>query len=228
MAEIYLALDVPNARAAEPLAKQLLKDVGGFKVGGELFLAEGPGICDLLVGLGAQIFVDLKLHDIPRTVEAGAKRLAKLGASILTVHASGGSDMLKAAVQGASINPKTRVVAVTVLTSHTPATLQELGIAEAVDAHVQRLGALAMTSGVHGFVCSVQEARMLRETHGKSPLIVCPGIRLPGGEAHDQKRAATPGEAVAAGADVLVIGRAVLDAPDRLVALNAVKRAMHE
>src|SRR5215475_3398539 len=120
-ASIYLALDVPNARAAEPLAKQLAPMVAGFKVGAELFLAEGPAICDLLVGLGTRVFVDLKLHDIPRTVEAAAKRLAKIGASIITVHAHGGSDMIKAAVSGASVNRDTRVVAVTVLTSHNDA-----------------------------------------------------------------------------------------------------------
>ena len=223
MADIYLALDVPTARAAEPLAKQLHAHVGGFKVGGELFLAEGPAICDLLVGLGANVFVDLKLHDIPRTVEAGAKRLAKLGASIITVHALGGSEMMKAAVQGASVNPKTRVVAVTILTSHND--LSELGLPSSIPDQVARLGRLALASGVHGFVCSVHEAAALR-TLSKDALIVTPGIRMPGGDTHDQKRSASPKEAVQAGANVLVIGRAVLDAPDRLEALRQVKASL--
>ncbi len=225
MPEIYLALDVPTAREAEPIAKALQQKVSGFKVGGELFLAEGPAICDLVVGIGSSLFIDLKLHDIPRTVQAGAKRLAKLGASIITVHAFGGLDMMRAAVEGASVNSKTRVVAVTVLTSHN--SLRELGISDSIPQQVERLAGLAIKAGVHGFVCSVHEAKMLREAHGSIPLIVTPGIRLPGGDAHDQQRAATPAEAVQAGSDVLVIGRAVLDAADRQAALDAVKKSAH-
>ncbi len=220
---IYLALDVPSARQAEPLVKQLAPHVGGFKVGGELFLAEGPGICDMIVGLGADVFVDLKLHDIPRTVEAGAKRLAKLGARYLTVHALGGRDMLRAAVEGASVNPKTQVLAVTVLTSHSRQTLTELGIADDVEAQVLRLGALATSAGVPGLVCSVHEVKALRTALGETPVLVTPGIRLEGGAVHDQKRVATPREAIAAGANVLVLGRAVLEASDRRQALLRVQ-----
>jgi orotidine-5'-phosphate decarboxylase len=220
---LYLALDRPSGRAAEPLVKQLAPSVDGFKVGAELFLAEGPAICDLIVGLGADVFVDLKLHDIPRTVEAGAKRLAKLGARYLTVHAMGGTDMLEAAVQGASVNARTQVLAVTVLTSHTEATLKELGLHPEVGAQVLRLAELAMKAQVPGLVCSALEVPQLRAALGHTPVLVTPGIRLPGGATHDQKRVATPGEAVSAGANVLVLGRTVLDASDRLAALAAVR-----
>jgi orotidine-5'-phosphate decarboxylase len=219
---LYLALDVPSGRSAEPLVKQLGPYVGGFKVGGELFVAEGPNIIDLIAGLGCDVFIDLKLHDIPRTVEAGAKRLAKLGARYLTVHALGGKDMLEAAVQGASANPNTQVLAVTVLTSHTAATLSELGLQENVEAQVLKLARLAQSAKVPGLVCSAHECQAIRSALGKDVVLVTPGIRLEGGATHDQKRVATPKEAIAAGANVLVLGRAVLDAPDKRAALAAV------
>jgi orotidine-5'-phosphate decarboxylase len=223
---LYLALDIPSARAAEPLVKQLGADVDGFKVGGELFLAEGPAICDLIVGVGASLFIDLKLHDIPRSVEAGAKRLAKLGARFITVHALGGSEMLEAAVQGASANSKTQVLAVTVLTSHNEKTLIELGLAGDVEAQVLKLGELAMAAKVPGLVCSVHEVPALRKRLGADPVLVTPGIRLDGGATHDQKRGAAPKAALAAGANVLVVGRAILDAPDRQKALQQVRAEM--
>lgn len=219
---LFLALDVPSGRAAEPLVKQLAPYVGGFKVGAELFLAEGPNIADLIVGLGSDVFVDLKLHDIPRTVEAGCKRLAKSGARFVTVHASGGREMLEAAVQGASVNPRTQILAVTVLTSHTEAVLQTVGVPGSVEQQVVRLGELAAQAKVPGLVCSVWEVAALRARLGQDLTLVCPGIRMAGGAAHDQKRVATPREAMQQGADVLVLGRAVLEAPDRRAAVLAV------
>jgi orotidine-5'-phosphate decarboxylase len=219
---LYLALDVADALKAEPLVKQMQAHVGGFKVGAELFLAAGPSICDLIVGLHGNLFIDLKLHDIPRTVEAGAKRLAKLGATYITVHAFGGSDMLQAAVQGASVNPKTKVLAVTVLTSHTQQTITGLGVVDTVEGQVLRLAESAVKAKVPGLVCSVHEVPALRERFGHRVELVCPGIRLEGGTAHDQKRVATPRAAVAAGADVLVVGRAILDSADKLAATESV------
>ncbi|MCC6811827.1 MAG: orotidine-5'-phosphate decarboxylase [Deltaproteobacteria bacterium] len=219
---LFLALDVKDARAAEPLIKQLQPAVGGFKVGAELFLESGPSICDLIVGLGAALFIDLKLHDIPRTVEAGAKRLAKLGAKYITVHALGGTEMLEAAVQGAAANSKTRVLAVTMLTSHTQQTVTDLGIVDTVEGEVLRLAELAAKAKVPGLVCSAHEVPALRERFGKRTELVCPGIRLEGGTAHDQKRVATPRAAIQTGADVLVVGRAILDSPDRLAATQGV------
>jgi orotidine-5'-phosphate decarboxylase len=219
---LYLALDVKDARAAEPIVKQLQPLVGGFKVGAELFLADGPSICDLIVGLGASLFIDLKLHDIPRTVEAGAKRLAKLGAKYVTVHALGGRDMLEAAVQGAAASSKTQVLAVTVLTSHTQDTLTDLGIVDTVEGEVLRLAELAAKAKVPGLVCSVHEVAALRERFAKRFTLVCPGIRLDGGAAHDQKRIATPRAAIQAGADVLVVGRAILEAQDRVATTESV------
>jgi len=224
---LYLALDVPSGRPAETLVKQLGPHVGGFKVGGELFLAEGPNIVDLIKGLGGEVFIDLKLHDIPRTVEAGAKRLAKLGARYLTVHALGGKDMLEAAVQGASVNATTQVLAVTVLTSHTVATLKQLGLERDVEAQVLLLAQLAIDAGVPGLVCSTHECAAIRRTLGEKPVLVTPGIRLDGGATHDQKRVATPREAITAGANVLVLGRAVLEATDRRAALAAVLDDIH-
>lgn len=212
---LYLALDVPSAAKAEPLVQTLAAEVGGFKLGSELFLAEGPRLADLILGLSAHLFVDLKLHDIPRTVEAGARSLSRLGAHLLTIHASGGADMVKAAVLGASERAQCKVIAVTVLTSHTQQTLESVAVRESIVDHVLRLADLAITAGAHGVVCSVHEAASLRQRFGNDIELVCPGIR-PEGVAHqDQKRVATPAEAVIAGASVLVVGRPIIEAQDR-------------
>jgi orotidine-5'-phosphate decarboxylase len=219
---LMLALDLPSARSAELVVKQFVDTVGTFKVGSELFLAEGPAISDLIIGLGAQLFVDLKLHDIPRTVEAAAKALAKQGAHFITVHASGGRDMLAAALQGASYDPKCQVLAVTVLTSQDDETLAEIGVTGPLTEQVLRLAELADEVSVPGFVCSAAEAPMLRQTLGTKPVLVCPGIRPSGGKSHDQKRIATPREAILAGADYLVVGRAILEASDRRAAILAI------
>ena len=219
---LYVALDLPSAHAAEPVVKQLAAEVGGFKVGAELFYSDGAGIADLIVGLGANLFLDLKLHDIPRTVEAGAKRLAKQGAQLITVHASGGSEVVRAAVEGAAVNPKTRVLAVTVLTSHTQQTLQEIGVTRSLPAHVLALAELAVSAGAHGLVCSAHEVAELRAKLGPDVTLLCPGIRPLGSEFGDQKRVATPAEALRAGADLLVVGRPILEASDRRAAVAAI------
>jgi orotidine-5'-phosphate decarboxylase len=219
---LFVALDLPSAHAAEPVVKQLASEVGGFKVGAELYYSHGPAISDLIVGLGAQLFLDLKLHDIPRTVEAGAKRLAKQGAALITVHASGGSEVVRAAVEGASVNSRTRVLAVTVLTSHTQETLREVGVERTLPAQVLALAELAVRSGAHGLVCSAQEAAVLREALGAQVTLLCPGIRPLGSDAGDQKRVATPFDALRAGADLLVVGRPILEASDRRAATAAI------
>ena len=223
---IYLALDVPHARDAEPLVKQFASEVGGFKVGAELFFADGPAVCDLIAGLHGNLFLDLKLHDIPRTVEAAAKRLAKQGASFITVHASGGSDIVKAAVNGAAVDAKTKVLAVTVLTSSNLETLREIGCTRTLVEQVEALAELAVKAGAHGLVCSPLEAEMLRSKLGKKVILLCPGIRPTGADAGDQKRTATPRAAIEAGADFLVVGRPILDAADRRAALAAIVAEM--
>lgn len=219
---LYVALDVPSAHAAEPIVKQLAGEVGGFKVGAELFYSDGAGIADLIVGLGANLFLDLKLHDIPRTVEAGAKRLAKQGAQLITVHASGGTDVVRAAVEGASVNPHTRVLAVTVLTSHSQETLREIGVTRAMQDQVMALAELAARAGAHGLVCSALEVAALRALLGPDVTLLCPGIRPEGADAGDQKRVATPAEALRSGADLLVVGRPILEASDRRAAAAAI------
>ena len=219
---LYIALDLPSAHAAEPVVKQLASEVGGFKVGAELFYSDGPAISDLIMGLGASLFLDLKLHDIPRTVEAGAKALAKQGAALITVHASGGVDVVRAAVAGASANSKTRVLAVTVLTSHNEDTLREIGVTRTMPAQVMALAELAVRAGAHGLVCSALEVAALRKQLGPDVTLLCPGIRPPGAAAGDQKRVATPAEALRAGADLLVVGRPIIEAADRRAAAVAI------
>jgi len=219
---LFLAVDVPEIDAAQCFMKQFSQQVGAYKIGAELFLKAGPAISKFVVDLGVHLFLDLKLHDIPRTVEAGVKSLAKQGANWVTVHALGGSDMLKAALEGAACNSQTKVLAVTILTSHTQETLRELGMDDDVNQQVLRLAELASHAGVPGLVCSAQEAAMLRENLPEKTILVCPGIRMPSAFTHDQKRTASPRDAILAGADYLVVGRPILEASDQSLALKTI------
>ncbi|WP_242393983.1 orotidine-5'-phosphate decarboxylase [Anaeromyxobacter oryzisoli] len=209
---ICAALDFPSLAAAEPFARRIAPHVGLLKVGLELFVAEGPSVVKAVAALGRPVFLDLKLHDIPNTVEGAARSAAASGASLLTVHASGGAEMVRAAVRGAA--GKVRILAVTVLTSLDGAALDAIGLAGPPETAVVRLARLAVGAGAGGLVCSPHEVRAVRAAVGPGPLLVVPGVRPAGAAAGDQARVATPAEAVRAGADVIVVGRPLRDAAD--------------
>jgi len=218
VSRICAALDVPDPAAAAKLAGRLAGHVGLFKVGLELFVAHGRAAVDAVRGPGLPIFLDLKLHDIPQTVESAARGVAALGVDYVTVHASGGAEMIRAARRAL---PRTKLLAVTVLTSLGPADLDAVGLPR--DA-VPRLAKLAMGAGADGLVCSPQEVAELRASLGAAPLLVVPGIRPAGADAGDQRRTGTPAEAIRAGASILVIGRPLRDAPDPAAAAEAINR----
>ena len=217
---ICVALDFPSWREAEPFARTVAPGVGILKVGLEMFTAEGPAAVRAAAALGRPVFLDLKLHDIPNTVEGAARSAAASGASLLTVHASGGPAMVAAAVKGAG--GKLRVLAVTVLTSLDAAALRAVGLEGPPEAAVVRLARLAVDAGAGGLVCSPHEVRAVRAAVGPGPLLVVPGVRPAGAAKGDQARVATPAEAVAAGADVIVLGRPLRDAPDPLAAAREI------
>jgi orotidine-5'-phosphate decarboxylase len=217
---ICAALDVPGPQEAAALAAKLAGHVGVFKVGLELFVAHGRAAVDAVRRFGLPIFLDLKLHDIPQTVASAARAAAALGVDYLTVHASGGAEMIRAAKREL---PRTRLLAVTALTSLGPEDLDAVGLAR--DA-VPRLARLAIAAGADGVVCSPQEVAALREALGPDPLLVVPGIRPAGTSAQDQRRTGTPAEAIRAGASLLVVGRPLRDAKDPAAAADAIAREM--
>jgi len=218
-----VALDVPTLPEALAIVARCGDLCQFFKVGSELFTAEGPSVVRALRELGHEVFLDLKLHDIPNTVRAAARSVARLGASLVTVHASGGEAMVRAAVEGAG--DSCGVLAVTILTSldaGAVATAWGRSDGVAIDAEVLRLAGIAAGAGAHGIVCSGHEAALVRSTYGGALAPLVPGIRLADGAAHDQVRVVTPAAAVAAGARYLVLGRAVTGAADARSALARV------
>lgn len=225
-----VALDVANADAARAIVALLGDTCNFYKVGLELFSAEGPSIVRWLRDEGKEVFVDLKLHDIPSTVRGAARSVARLGASLLTVHASGGVEMMRAAVEGANeganegaAGPSCGVLGVTVLTSFDAVGLQDAwGRDDAlhVEAEVLRLAALVVGGGGAGVVCSGHEASVVHSAFGDRLGILIPGIRLTGGEEHDQRRVMTPAAAAAAGARWIILGRAVTAAADPVEAMG--------
>jgi orotidine-5'-phosphate decarboxylase len=221
---ICAALDFPSFAAAEGFARQVAPHVGMLKVGLELFVAEGPPAVRAAAALGCPVFLDLKLHDIPNTVEGAARSAAASGAALLTVHASGGAEMVRAAVRGAGGN--VRVLAVTVLTSLDAGALDAIGLSGPTEAAVVRLAKLAVDAGAGGLVCSPHEVAAVRAAVGPGPLLVVPGVRPPGAAKGDQARVATPAEAVRAGADVIVVGRPLRDAADPVAAAREIAGAL--
>lgn len=226
---LITALDVPDGPAALELAARLGPAGGFVKVGLELFSAGGPPVVTALRGLGRDVFLDLKYHDIPNTVAAAARQAARLGASLCTIHAGNGRAALAAAAEAlAATAPgpdgrRPALLAVTVLTSLSEADLEEVAPGGgALADRVARLASLAWDSGCDGLVCSAADLPALRRVVGPGPLVVTPGIRPADGSADDQKRIATPAQAAAAGADFLVIGRPVTQAPDPAAALAAI------
>lgn len=219
---IVVALDFPSLAEASSMARMVKAHVGAFKVGLELLWAEGPGVIPTIAGLGLPVFVDAKLHDIPNTVNRAARELGVRGARWVTVHATGGSAMIEAAVAGIDAgSSEAGILAVTVLTSIDEATMATVGIQGPVNRRVASLSALAASVGAEGVVCSVAEVPFVKSA-ARELLAVTPGIRATGSAPDDQARVATPEAAMAAGADLLVIGRPITRSPDPEAAAAAI------
>ncbi len=220
---VIVALDYASETSALEMVDRLTPELCRLKVGKELFTRCGPGLVETLQGRGFEIFLDLKFHDIPNTVAKAVAAAAELGVWMVNVHASGGRRMMEAAAEAvAGSAQKTRLIAVTVLTSMSEEDLRETGCEESLQARVSRLAALAADSGLDGVVCSAQEGPRLRAERGDSFELVTPGIRLAGDSAGDQRRVLTPADAIDAGATWLVIGRSITGAADPLAALQRV------
>jgi orotidine-5'-phosphate decarboxylase len=211
-APIAVALDAPNLDTAARWARAVAPHVSTLKIGLELFTRFGPDAVETVRGAsGCEIFLDLKLHDIPATVAGATGSVARLRPAYLTVHAAGGTAMVRAAVEAA---PAIRIAAVTVLTSLSAADLDAVGLAGPPLDATRRLAALAVGAGAAALVCSPQEAAAVRAEVGPDIVLITPGVRPAGSGAQDQARTATPAEALAAGADLLVVGRPITGAPD--------------
>jgi orotidine-5'-phosphate decarboxylase len=222
MAEIIVALDLPSAADALDMVDRLGDSVDFYKVGAPLFTSTGPALVRELRGRGKRVFLDLKYHDIPNTVAAAVAHAAELDVELLTVHASGGESMIRAARQAAD-GSSLSLLAVTVLTSFSAAELESVWGKElrSLREEVERLATLAHDSGAHGVVSSALEAESIKRKFGSSFLVVTPGIRPSGAAGGDQVRTATPAAAARAGADYLVIGRPIVDALDPAAAAAA-------
>lgn len=249
--ELIVALDVASSDDIPGIVDALPEEIAYYKVGLELFTSEGPSAFNYLKKRNKKIFLDLKLHDIPRTVARAVAAAARHEIALLTVHAGGGRDMLTAASEAAKEQGKSapKLIAVTTLTSLNDDDLRKLGVSRHLAEHTIALGEMAISAGINGLVCSVHEAPVFREKLGDSPILVTPGIRLrvpedataghvrlrqkasprqvrPGSEADDQKRSATPEMAVKAGSNFLVVGRPILEAADPRAAATEILQQM--
>lgn len=221
---IIVALDVPEADEALRLTRELTPLVGMVKIGLQLFTAEGPELVQQVRDLGAEVFLDLKLHDIPNTVARAVEAAARLDVQMLSLHLSGGREMILAAVAAAP--PNLLLLGVTVLTSATRETLRGVGVENDVAAQVKQLALLGVDCGMGGIVASAHEVPLLRDAVGPDTKLVVPGIRQKGAPSHDQKRTMTPAEAIAAGADYLVIGRPITGQSDPVAAAEKILREL--
>jgi orotidine-5'-phosphate decarboxylase len=220
---LIVALDVSTAAAARKIVAAVGDSALAYKVGMQLYTAEGPSIVRELIASGRRVFLDLKYHDIPNTTGAAVREAAQLDVSMLTVHAAGGGKMLRAAVEAArSANPGLLVLAVTVLTSLDDADLGMIGLRGGVLDQVRRLAALALSNGCQGVVASAHEAAALREEFGSDFAIVTPGVRPAGSGHDDQARVVTPAEAIAAGSSHIVVGRPITEAADPAAEARAI------
>jgi orotidine-5'-phosphate decarboxylase len=217
---LIVALDVSTASQAQALVHRIGDAAGIYKVGLQLFTAEGPSLVRDLVSSGRRVFLDLKLHDIPNTVSHAVKSALELGAHMLTVHAAGGAAMLRAATEAAG--DRLNILAVTVLTSLSDDDMQQIGVAGRVADQALRMAELARNTGCHGVVTSPREAALLRKALGEGFAIVTPGVRPAGTESHDQQRIATPTQAIGNGASHIVVGRPITHAPDPAAAAQAI------
>jgi orotidine-5'-phosphate decarboxylase len=224
---LIVALDVPDAGSALALVNRLERTCSWFKVGMELFTAAGPPVVESLVARGHSVFLDLKFCDIPNTVAGAVRSAATLGVSLLTVHALGGPAMLESAQSAlAGFSDPPQLLAVTLLTSMDQAQCRSVGLGNAPAEQVELLARLGMAAGLRGFVCSPQEVAALRALTGPEGTLVVPGIRPAGASTGDQKRIATPADALRNGASLLVIGRPITQAPDPAVAAEAILEEM--
>ena len=229
---IIAALDVPNVEAALKLASQIASAVGAFKIGGELFTAAGPDIVRRIRNTGAAVFLDLKFHDIPNTAAKAVASAVRLDVQMLTIHTSGGLEMMRAAEKSAQDTakslgrPSPLVLGVTVLTSSNGSTLAETGCEPDVVAQVERLARLAVKAGLRGLVCSPLEIVALRKILPAQVQLVTPGIRTGAEKTDDQKRTLSPREAIAAGANWLVIGRPIYAAENPRAAAEKILESL--
>ncbi len=222
--DLILALDVPTREAAAPILRQLRGELRWVKIGLQMFTAYGPTYVREVAGMGFNIFLDLKLHDIPNTVAKAVESLAPLPIQMLTLHTAGGGEMMRAALAAQQThNPRLLLLGVTVLTSMDSAGLQEIGVASPSADQVNRLGKLAADAGLRGLVCSPLEVQLLRQKLPADMQLITPGIR-PASEAasDDQKRVMTPADAARAGSTYIVVGRPILQAADPAAAARAI------
>ena len=219
---LIVALDVYTAAAAQKIVAAVGDSALTYKVGMQLYTAEGPHVVRDLLASGRRVFLDLKYHDIPSTVGRAVSEAAKLGVSMLTVHAAGGGKMLRAAVEAAQERPGLMVLAVTVLTSLDASDLEKIGVRGSIEDSVLRLATIALANGCQGVVTSAREASKLRAELGNDFAIVAPGVRPAGTSAGDQVRVVTPAEAIAAGASHIVVGRPVTEAADPAAEARAI------
>jgi orotidine-5'-phosphate decarboxylase len=225
---LAIALDLPNEHDAMKLVDRLGNTCQWFKVGMELYYSTGNSIVQQLRDRGFSVFLDLKLHDIPNTVAGAVRSATNAGASLLTIHASGGAAMMSAAAEAASAPGSPRLLAVTVLTSMDASQLAGIGITASPADQVLRLARLAQKSGINGMVCSAEEVALLRNETGPNSLLVIPGIRPTGSAIEDQKRVATPAQAIAHGASMLVVGRPITRAADPAAAAQSILNEIAE
>ena len=227
MNPILVALDVDSAEHAEDLARSVYPYVGGFKIGLQLVMAEGPGSVRQIARLGKPVFADLKLHDIPNTVRSAATAMAAQGARWVTAHASGGRQMIEAAVEGLQIGSShdVGVLGVTVLTSMDDTDLAKVGVSTEVSDQVGRLSEVSSSAGAEGVICSPNEVTVVKAVDSRL-LAVTPGIRTAVDELDDQKRINTPTEAIRLGADLLVIGRSITSADNPVEAAEAIQASL--
>lgn len=219
---LIVALDVSTAAAAQKIVAAVGDSALTYKVGMQLYTAEGPQMVRDLVASGRRVFLDLKYHDIPNTVGLAVSEAAKLGVSMLTVHASGGARMLQAAVEAAKTRPDLMVLAVTVLTSMGEEDVENIGMRGSLSESVVRLATLAIANGCQGIVTSARESAKVRAELGQGFAIVTPGVRPTGSSVGDQVRVVTPAEAIKAGASHIVVGRPITHAADPAAAATAI------
>lgn len=227
-APVFVAMDMTDLAYAQELTQQFAPYVAGVKLGLEFFNQHGRDGVAQVAALGVPIFLDLKLHDIPNTVEKAVRSLSGLPVVLLTIHASGGAEMIRRASLAAreALGENAQVIAVTLLTSLDAADVQAIGFAEAPQEQVVRLARLAQASGAHGVVCSPHEIEAIRAACGEDFTLVVPGIRPEGSDAGDQKRSMTPQAALQNGATYLVIGRPVTEAQDPVAAAKAIAQSL--
>ena len=226
---LIVALDVPDSKSAMRLVAELEGTCSWFKVGLELFVAAGPAVLEPIIARGHNVFLDLKLHDIPNTIAGAVRSAAGLGVRMLTIHAGGGPEMLAAAKAAlADVSNPPELLAVTVLTSMDGSQLESVGVNRTPAGQVEQLAKMGLEAGIRGFVCSPQEVATVRALTGPAGVLVIPGIRPAGAAIGDQKRVAGPAEALRLGASYLVVGRPITQSPNPAKATAAILEEMAE